>query len=124
MIMVDVDNRKYLVSKIDETVSIMIEWSVLQLSSPSSQNRSSLPKLVKAEFHGFRIHEKLHRAASTTPSRRWFLTTPITVSNCRIGFPWIPHEFRVHGIPLVLISRVIFYFVDRKEKIIEVLTIQ
>jgi hypothetical protein len=58
---------KYLVSKIDETVRktngqqkhILIEWSVLQLSSPSSpQNRSSLAKAVLAVFHGLRIHEK------------------------------------------------------------------
>jgi len=37
----------------------MIEWFVLQLSPPSyPQNRSSLPKSVLAEFHGFGTHEK------------------------------------------------------------------
>jgi hypothetical protein len=42
---------KYSVGKIDEMISIMIDWSVLQLSPLSSpQNRSSLPKSVLAEF--------------------------------------------------------------------------
>jgi len=78
----------------------MIEWFVLQLSPPS------------------------YPAALTTPSRRRFLAAPITVSHCRIEFPGIPHEFRVHGIQLVLISGVSFYFVDRKGEIIEVMSIQ
>jgi hypothetical protein len=39
--------------------SLIIAWSVLQLSPPSSlQNRSSLPKSVLAEFHGLGIHEE------------------------------------------------------------------
>ncbi len=38
--------------------SIIIEWSVLQLYPPSySQNRSSLPKSVLAEFHGNSIRQ-------------------------------------------------------------------
>ncbi len=36
----------------------------------------------------------------------------------------ISQEFRVHGIQLVLISGVSFYFAERKGKIIEVLIIQ
>jgi hypothetical protein len=37
---------------------------------------------------------------------------------------WISHEFWIYGIQLVLISGVNFYFVSRKETIVEVLTIQ
>jgi hypothetical protein len=78
----------------------MIEWFVLQLSPPS------------------------YPAALTTPSQRRFLAALITVSHCQIEFPGIPHEFRVDGIQLVLISGVSFYFVDRKGEIIEVMSIQ
>jgi hypothetical protein len=38
---------------------IIIEWLVVQLALPSyPQNRSSLPKLVQAEFHGLGTHEE------------------------------------------------------------------
>jgi hypothetical protein len=39
--------------------SIIIEWSVFQLSPPAyPQNRSSLPKSVLAEFHRLGTHEE------------------------------------------------------------------
>jgi hypothetical protein len=38
---------------------MIIEWLLLQLSSPSSpQNRSSLPKSVLVEFHELGTHEQ------------------------------------------------------------------
>ena len=118
----------------------MIEWSVLQLSPPSSpQNTSSLQKSVLAEFNGLAIHKE-----SMETDRNWIwqceaLTGAVNnralsgsvdaasqhfTNSSFFKIIWISHEFRIHGIQLVLISGMSFNFVERKRAIIKVLTIQ
>jgi hypothetical protein len=118
----------------------MIEWSVLQWSPPSyPQNRSSLPKSVLAEFHGLAAH---HESIETDGNSIRQCETVIGAAKNRLRLAvvdaalwrftnssllktiWISREFWVHGIQLVLISRVSFYFTERKGEIIEVQTIQ
>jgi hypothetical protein len=104
--------------------SIIIEWSVLQWSSPSyPQNRRSLSKSVLAGFHGLGTHEE--SMETQFDSLKLWLESLRTISDWVWLMPLcaISHEFWIHGIQLLLISGVSFYFA-KKEKIIEVQTIQ
>jgi hypothetical protein len=82
--------------------------------------RRSLPKSIHIILND-ELFVKRHGVASITPNRRLLLAAPATVPHCRIEFPWIPHEFRIHGIQLVLILTVTSSFVMKKGAIIEVL---
>jgi hypothetical protein len=116
-----------------------MKCSVLQLS-PSfyPQNRSSFPKSVLAEFCGLETYEKsmetdessIQRCETVIEAAKNILWLGVVdavlwrfTGSSSFKTIWISHEFWVHGIQLVLISWMNFYFVDRKEKIIELQTI-
>jgi hypothetical protein len=111
-----------------------MKWSVLQLSPPSyPQNRRSLSKSVLAGFHGLGTHEEsmetqFETVIGVAKNRLRLGVVDVALWNFTNSSSfktiWISHEFWVHGIQLVLISGVSFYFAKKTGEIIEVQIIQ
>ncbi len=120
--------------------SIIIKRAVHQLLSLSSpQYSSSLSKSGPDELYGLEIHEaSMENDGNSTRQcesmigtannhlRFGVVDTPLWCFTNSSSFKtiWISHEFRIHRIQPVLISRMSFYFVKSKRAIIDVLSIQ